>query len=141
MLYGIGIVFIFTGIAWAALTRRTRSVHSLVSEEKVGQRARKRGVEAIFSPEENPEERAVARPRWISKRLFADVIELSLLLILYAGFVDEYSASLYFRSWIRANIPWAAYLLNYYALLTVATVVGVLLIVLIQKQRLEPLRT
>lgn len=63
-----------------------------------------------------------------------------MLLIFYAGFVQDYLSNLYLQSWIRATFPWGRYLLNYYAVLTVAAIVGFLMIWLIEKQRLETLR-
>ena len=103
--------------------------------------ASKRGVEAIFSSDEgeSPLGRA-ARTRWVSRRLVADIVELSLLLIFYTGFVQDYSSNLYLQTWVRATFPWGAYILNYYAVLTVAVIVGFLVISLIQKQRLETFR-
>ncbi len=132
-------MFIFGGIAWAALTRRARTVHHLRFEEDARPIGSKRGVEAIFSSDdgESPQRRAVTRASWVSRRLVADIVELSLLLILYAGFVQDYSSNFYLQSWIRATFPWGQYVLNYYALLTVGAIVGFLMIWLIQKQRPE----
>ena len=101
----------------------------------------KRGVEAIFTPDEGEsQQRRAARTGWVSRRLVADIVELSLLLIFYAGFVQDYSSNLYLQSWVRATFPWVAYLLNYYAVVTVAAVAGFLMISLILKQRLAAFR-
>lgn len=101
-----------------------------------------KGVEAIFSPDEAKREqkRMAARTSWISRRLIADLVEIVLLLIFYVGFVNEYSSNLFFRSWVQANIPWASYLLNFYALLTAAGFAGVLLGWLVHREQLERLR-
>jgi hypothetical protein len=136
-------VFVFGGIAWAALTRRARAVHHLRFEEGARPVGSKRGVEAIFSPEEgpSPQGRAVTRASWVSRRLIADIVELSLLLVFYAGFVQDYLSNYYLQSWIRATFPWGRYVLNYYALLTAGAIVGFLMIWLIQKQRQETFRS
>jgi len=132
-------MFIFGGIAWAALTRRARTVHHLRFEEDSRPIGSNRGVEAIFSSDdgESLQRRAVTRASWISRRLVADIVELSLLLIFYAGFVQDYSSNFYLQSWMSATFPLGRYVLNYYALLTVGAIVGFLMIWLIQKHRLE----
>jgi len=132
-------MFIFGGIAWAALTRRAHAVHHLRFEEDARPIGSKMGVNAIFSSDdsENPQKTSPFRIGWISRRLIADIVELNLVLIFYAGFVQDYSSNLYLQSWIRATFPWGRYVLNYYAVLTAAVIAGFLMIWLIQKQRLE----
>ncbi|HVH14450.1 MAG TPA: hypothetical protein VNA15_01860 [Candidatus Angelobacter sp.] len=49
-------------------------------------------------------------------------------------------SNLYLQSWVRATFPWGRYFLNYYAVLTVAAILGFLMIWLVEKQRLERLR-
>ena len=152
-LYGVGLVLIFSGIVWAALTHRSRSLqvprlqaqtevdHGISAANAEVENIRRplshRGVEALFSPERDlATSQRVSRNIWLSKTFLFGVVEYCFALLLYAGLVLEYNSSTYIRSWVRASLPFIEFLLNFYAFVAVAVIATVIaLVVLIQSWR------
>jgi hypothetical protein len=88
-----------------------------------------RGVQALFSPDENGSTRGrdMSRNTWVSRRFFVGIVEWSLGIVLYAGLVQQYSSNVYMRLWVHESFPFAEFLLNYYGFVVVA-LVGITLI-------------
>ena len=140
----IGFGLVFAGTGWALLKWTTRPItvrkwireksdivlpgdslsdDSLGSDdlETIGSKRTDsmRGVEAIFTGDSRPRIK-------ISKTVMVGITEISVLLIIYASLVREYSASLEMQAWVRANFTLGQYLLTYNAVLVLTGLAAVL---------------
>lgn len=143
-LTALGFSLVFAGTGWALLKWTTRPItvrkwnreksdiilpgDSLSDDsfgsddmEMVGSQRTDsmRGVEAIFTEDSRPKIK-------ISKTVIVGITEISVLLIIYASLVREYSASLEMQAWVRANFALGQYLLTYNAVLVLTGLAAVL---------------
>ena len=87
-----------------------------------------RGVEAIFTGHDP------ARRR-ISKTAIVGIAEISVLLIIYASLVREYSASVDMQLWVHTNFGLGQILLTYDAVLVVAGLAAILVFSIFRKSQ------
>ncbi len=88
-------------------------------------------LEVLVEPKNGPTDSAVeldpnsapvvarGEPRRISKTLALAMVEAIVLIMVYAGLVQEYVSNINMQQWVRANIWPGAYVLNYNALFLV----------------------
>ena len=153
-LYGIGIVLILSGIVWAALKHRARSLQvprsvsaknelrdtpPLSSEVDDGGRSTisRRGVGALFSSDEELDmtRRGIPRNGWVSRSFLLGITELGFAILLYAGLVGAYNSSVYMRLWVHSSLPFAEFLFNYYAVAGVAVLAIVMAVSVLLRNR------
>jgi hypothetical protein len=152
-LTALGFSLIFAGTGWALLKWTTRPITvrkwsreksdiilpgDSLSDDSFGsddlevvgsQRTDSmRGVEAIFTTDNRPRIK-------ISKSLLVGMTEISVLLIIYASLVREYSASLEMQAWVRANFALGQYLLSYNAVLLLTGLAIVLALGLLSRKQ------
>lgn len=149
----IGLSLVFAGTGWALLKWTTRPIavrkwtreksdiilpgDSLSDDsfgsddiEMVGSQRTDsmRGVEAIFTADNRPKIK-------LSKTVLVGITEISVLLVIYASLVREYSASLEMQAWVRANFGFGQYLLSYNAVLVLAGLAAVLTFSLVSRKK------
>jgi len=92
-------------------------------------RVTRRGVGAIFSPDEgwSTGKHEGSRKDWISPTVLLNVVGWGLFLVVYAFLVQEYSSNAYMQSYIQTKFSFGTYLLNDYTLLITATLLGFLI--------------
>jgi hypothetical protein len=151
-LTAIGFSLVFAGTGWALLKWTTRPITvrkwmreksdivlpgDSLSDDSLGsddlefgsQRTDSmRGVEAIFTTDNRSRIK-------ISKTVLVGLTEVSVLLIIYASLVREYSASLEMQAWVRAHFSFGQYLLSYNAVLVLAGLSAVLTFSLLSRKK------
>jgi hypothetical protein len=63
----------------------------------------------------DPSKSGLSTPRRFSKTLAIAVAEAVVLIIIYSGLVEEYTSNLNMQQWVRSNIAFGAYVLNFNA--------------------------
>jgi len=145
LLYGIGLVFFFSGIVWTAHIRRQRSIaiprsSGIGGEDSTGQfdeshdasiataendigqgrTGSHRGVRSLFSDNDQSSSRQLpSRKSWNSRKFLVGVIEWSLATLIYSWLVEQYNSNVYMRTWVHGSFPFAEFLLNYEALVAI----------------------
>jgi MFS family permease len=69
------------------------------------------------------------KPRlgFLSRTLGIALGEAAVMVIIYSGLVQEYVSNVYMQSWVHANFAPGSYLLNYYMVLILAGLLGLLI--------------
>ena len=160
LLYGIGLVFFFSGIVWTAHIRRQRSIaiprsSGIGGEDSTGQfdeshdasiataendigqgrTGSHRGVRSLFSDNDQSSSRQLpSRKSWNSRKFLVGVIEWSLATLIYSWLVEQYNSNVYMRTWVHGSFPFAEFLLNYEALVAIVALEAALVFWMWAKQ-------
>ena len=68
-----------------------------------------------------------------SKALSIVLVESVVMIVMYGGLVQEYGSNVNMRNWVQANFALGGYLLNYYGVLVLAGILGVVLFELLPR--------
>ena len=68
-----------------------------------------------------------------SKALSIALVESVVMIVMYGGLVQEYGSNVNMRNWVRANFALGGYVLNYYGVLILAGVLGVMIFQLLPR--------
>jgi hypothetical protein len=74
---------------------------------------------------------------FLPRNLAIAFVEAAIMVMIYGGLVQEYASNVYMQNWVQANFAPGIYLLNYYVVLILAGLLGMLIFRLLPR-KLQP---
>jgi hypothetical protein len=131
---GVGLCTYFLAMrrTWRASNRIESALLEL--EALVGQKNPNLGTSADARPAREVKVAGKLRFDLVSRTLAIALVEAVILVIIYSGLVQEYVSNINMQNWVQANFAPGSYLLNYYMVLILAGLLGMLIFRLLPRR-------